>query len=91
MKEKVLKLHGKPFNIMMFGDVGRGVRAFLDKAPSDALYDSIEIMEALSIHKSTLQGARLALRGDGYAMKLGRVYVYGGKPAIAELKRRITN
>jgi len=91
MKAKQLKLHGKPFDPSMFIDRTTGVRAFLDKAPEDTLYESPDIINAAEIPESTLANSRPTLIREGYALKIGRVHVYGCKAAIAELKRRLTN
>ena len=91
MKSKILKLHGKAFDPATFSDRTANVRAFLDKAPEDTLYESADIVATFCIPESTLSNCRPTLVREGHAVKLGRLYVYGCKAAIAELKRRITN
>lgn len=91
MKDSKLKLHGKLFDPAMFTDRAANVRAFLNKAPKDTLYESPDIIKDTGIPESTLANCRPGLVRDGYAVKLGRTHVYGCKEAIAELKRRITN
>ena len=83
----LLKLHGKPFNPNSVCDQSHKVKTFLDNSPEDLLYDSAEIMSTTNTTQGTLSGITQALREEGYALRTGRINLYGNKVAIAELKR----
>jgi hypothetical protein len=88
---KQLLLHGKPFDPAYCGVSSDTVSRWLDSQTGTDLFDSGDVRRATKIADRTLCQASIALQSEGYATKIGRIYYYGNRAAIAELKRRLTN
>jgi hypothetical protein len=86
MGKVALKLNGKPLDLTPKSSRVDALKAFLDAAPIDEIFDSATLSKIARVSSSAMHDAkeRLAI----YSLLLGRNRYWGHPKAIAELKRQ---
>lgn len=85
-----LKLNGKGFDLKNAGGVMMRLQAFLDAAPTDELFDSMELAQRVETDRNNLTSGSIARNPklSAYSARIGSARYWGNPKAIAELKRQ---